>query len=207
MRRAGGDRVTRAIALVTTLAWAVPALLGRSQFADLQAGFIPLRAFVDAPFLVPFFLTPLTATLAHGGVVHLVFNMLLLVYCGRQVEAVIGGRAFMILYVAGAYAAALAHFAVNSASPIPMIGASGAISAVFALYGLLFGRDEVRKLGPIPAHWVRVAWLAIAWIGLQALMSFATHGTDMAIATAAHVGGFLVGLLLARPLLGMRYRG
>lgn len=207
MRRAGGDRVTRGIALVTTLAWAVPALLGRSQLADVQFGFIPLRAFVDGPFVIPFLLTPLTATLAHGGAVHLIFNMLLLVFCGRQVEAVLGGRSFAVLYAAGAYAAALAHFAVGPQSPVPMIGASGAISAVFALYGLLFGRDEVRRIGPIPAHWVRVAWLAVAWIGLQALMSFATRGTDMAIATAAHVGGFLIGLLLARPLLGLRYRG
>jgi membrane associated rhomboid family serine protease len=87
-----------------------------------------------------------------------------------------------------------------------MIGASGAISAVLAVYALLFSRNEVRAIGPIPAHWVRALWLAAGWTGVQWLLGFATSRGSYQIATAAHVGGFLVGLAMARPLLAWRYR-
>ena len=60
-------------------------------------------------------LTPLTATLVHGGLLHLGFNMLMLVWCGTQVERVLGRTGLIVLYVVGAYAAALAQWAVESA--------------------------------------------------------------------------------------------
>ena len=88
-----------------------------------------------------------------------------------------------------------------------MIGASGAISAILAVYALLFGRNEVKAFGPIPAHWVRALWLALAWTGVQFLIGLSTAGGSYHIAVAAHVGGFLIGLALARPLLAWRYRG
>ncbi len=203
-----GVRTTRAtniIAFVTCLAWAVAMLAGRSGWAAFQFGFIPVRDAIPAQFLLPYWLTPLSATLAHGGLIHLAFNMLLFVYCGRTLEATLGWGPLLILYVAGAYGAATGQYFVNPASDVPMVGASGAISAVLAVYALLFGRNEVKRIGPIPAHWVRALWLAAAWIGMQALIAVATLRTGFAVATAAHVGGFIAGLLLARPLLSWRY--
>lgn len=203
-----GVRTTRAtniIAVVTCLAWAVAALTGHSDWAAYQLGFIPVRQAINAPFLIPFGLTPLTATLAHGGLMHLAFNMVLFVYIGRILEATLGWGPLLILYVAGAYGAATGQYFAGPASDVPMIGASGAISAVLAVYALLFGRNEVKRIGPIPSHWVRALWLAAAWIGMQALIAVATRGTDFGVATAAHVGGFLAGLALARPLLSWRY--
>ncbi|CAM3218978.1 Rhomboid family intramembrane serine protease [Sphingomonas antarctica] len=198
-------RATNIIALITCLAWAAAALSGHSEWAATQLGFIPVRQSINAAFVIPYWLTPLTATVAHGGLVHLAFNMVLFVYCGRILEATLGWGPMLILYVAGAYGAATGQYFAGPASDVPMIGASGAISAVLAVYALLFGRNEVKRIGPIPSHWVRALWLAAAWIGMQALIAVATLKTGFGVATAAHVGGFLAGLALARPLLSWRY--
>ena len=198
-------RATNTIALLTCVAWAVAALSGKSEWVAGQFGFIPARQSIDGVFLIPYGLTPLTCTLAHGGLMHLAFNMLLFFYCGRMLEATLGWAPLLILYVAGAYGAASGQYFLDPTSTIPTIGASGAISAVLAVYALLFGRNDVKRIGPIPSHWVRAIWLAAAWIAMQVLIAVATLKTDFGVATAAHVGGFIAGLLLARPLLSWRY--
>jgi membrane associated rhomboid family serine protease len=200
-------RLTVALTVVTGLAWVAAQLTGTNTWIAEQAGFIPLRlSGAAAGFIVPAALTPLTATLVHGDFVHVTFNLIMLVYCGKAVEQVLGALPLALLYVAGAVAAAAAQYLVNPSSPVPMIGASGAISAVLAVYALLFSRNEVKAIGPVPAHWVRALWLAAGWTGVQWLLGFATSKGNYQIATAAHVGGFLVGLALARPLLAWRYR-
>ena len=201
-------RLTYVIAAVTTVAYFAGLLLTSGEFTTEQMGFIPLRFSAEAQgFVVPALLTPLTATLSHGDLIHLGFNMIMLVYCGRMVEAVLGMGPLAALYVIGAYLAAAAQYLVDPASPVPMIGASGAISAVVAVYALLFGRNDVKRWGPIPAHWVRAIWLAVAWTAIQWMIGLISRGDGYQIATAAHVGGFLAGLALARPLLAWRYRG
>ena len=201
-------RLTYAIAGFTVAAFVLARLVWPTDFIAEQAGFIPLRfAGATTGFVVPAWLTPLTATLAHGDLLHIGFNILMLVYCGRSVEAVLGAGPLAVLYLVGAFVSASGQYVVGPMSPVPMIGASGAISAVIAVYALLFGRDSVRRWGPIPAHWVRAIWLALAWTGVQWMVGLASHGGGYEIATAAHVGGFLAGLALARPLLAWRYRG
>ena len=202
-------RLTYAIAVVTAAAFVAGLMLTSGEFTTEQMGFIALRFSADAEgFVIPAWLTPLTATLSHGDVFHLGFNMLMLVYCGRSVEAVLGPWPMAVLYVIGAYLAAAAQYVVGPMSPVPMIGASGAISAVLAVYALLFGRNDVKRWGPIPAHWVRAIWLALAWTAIQWMIGIISSGSGgYQIATAAHVGGFLAGLALARPLLAWRYRG
>jgi membrane associated rhomboid family serine protease len=201
-------RLTYAVVIVTVIAYFAGTALTSGGFTTEQMGFIPLRLSGNVQgFVVPVWLTPLTCTLSHGDLVHLGFNMIMLVYCGRMVEAVLGAGALSALYLVGAYLAAAAQFLVDPGSPVPMIGASGAISAVLAVYALLFGRNDVKRWGPIPAHWVRAIWLALAWTAVQWMVGLATRGGGYQIATAAHVGGFLAGLALARPLLAWRYRG
>ena len=205
MVQGGTARLTPALAIVTTLAWMAGLIVAGNVDLPVLLGFIPVRPIGDVS-AVPAVLTPLTATLAHSGVLHVGFNMLLLIICGRDVETVIGWKPLLVLYVVAAYAAAAAQYVADPGSPVPMIGASGAISGVVAVYALLFSRNEVRAIGPVPSHWVRALWLAAGWIGIQALTAVAAHGSPYAIATAAHVGGFLAGLALARPLLAWRYR-
>lgn len=179
--------------------------------AIVRAGFIPARAgselILPPGTFVPFALTPLTAAFLHGGVLHIAFNLVVLLYIGRQLEVPLGSRATAVLLVAGAYAGALAHWLSGPQSAVPMIGASGAISALIAVFALIFSRSETRAIGPIPSHWVRALWLAAAWIGVQLLLGFANGGGFGSIAIWAHVGGFVAGLALARPLLRWRFGG
>jgi membrane associated rhomboid family serine protease len=198
-------RATAAIAALTAIAFIAQGFAG--PHIILQGGFIPARFSEAFPFAaVPFALTPLTATLLHGGWLHLGFNLLMLIYCGRQVEGVLGGMRLVILYVIGAYGAALGQFLIDPSATAPMIGASGAISAVIGTYALMFGRGQVQRIGPVPALVVRAMWLAVAWLVLQWGIGFISGGTATPIAVAAHVGGFLTGLLLMYPLLEWRYR-
>ncbi len=193
---------------ITIAAWVIAEALGLSDWIELRAGFVPAR--VMGPVVigaVPVWLTPLTATLVHGGIIHLGFNMLMFGYCGRFVEYAVGAVGIVILYVVGAYAAAALQYLTGPTMLIPMVGASGAISAVVGAYALLYSqkRGSVEKLGRF-GHWLHVLWLAAAWIAVQLLIALATIASHIAIAVAAHIGGFIAGLLLARPLLLWRYR-
>jgi membrane associated rhomboid family serine protease len=197
------------IAAVTAALWILAGAARLGDDAAIWAGFIPLRVggIAGDEAFVPVFLTPLTATLVHAGAMHLVFNLLILLFCGRSVESIIGGRQLAILYVAGAYAAAAAQYLIAPADPTPMIGASGAISAVLGTYSMMFGRNRVKVANPTLALWLNALWLAAAWVVLQIIvgLTFQTSGAAN-IAVAAHIGGFLAGLLLAKPLLLLRYR-
>ena len=196
-------------ALVCVIVFVLLTITGFQVDAIVRAGFIPARfgseLIVPPGTMVPFLLTPLTSAFLHGGALHIVFNMIILLFVGRQLEAPLGAKAMAVLLVAGAYAGALAQFLADPQSPVPMIGASGAISAIIAVFALIFSRSQAPAIGPVPAHWVRALWLAAAWIGLQLLIGFAGGGEFGAIAIWAHVGGFLAGLVLARPLLRWRF--
>ncbi len=199
---------TNIIAAVTALAWVLTALAGYSAQAAYALGFIPLRvtAHIASLNAVPVFLTPLTATLAHAGLVHLGFNLLILVWCGAQVERVLGVGGLIVLYLVGAYAAAGAQWAMDPQGATPMIGASGAISAVMGAFALSFGRAKAFTSNLRVNRWINVLWLMIAWVVLQVMMTWLAGGQGYLLATPAHIGGFAAGLLLQRPLLMWRYR-
>jgi membrane associated rhomboid family serine protease len=203
-------RVTIVIAALTALVSVAAWLLSPNGMVDLYAGFVPARVGggVTLPGALPVVLTPLSAALLHAGIVHLGFNMLMLLWCGRQVEVALGGRMMVLLYILGAYGAAIGQWAIDPAATAPMIGASGAISALVAVYALVFSEQQVRAIGPIPPHVVRALWLGAAWIGVQALMGFGFSGggQGVMIAVGAHIGGFITGLICARPMLRMRFR-
>ncbi len=198
---------TVAIAAVTALSWLVAAA-GLSDRAALALGFIPARfSGVGVPWAaVPAFLTPLSATVVHGGLMHLLFNLLVFVWCGLQVERVLGRGGLITLYVVGAYAAAVAQYAVAPMATVPMIGASGAVSAVIGAYSLSFGRPKRVTNSPRLNRWINALWLLAAWIVLQLMMGWLAGQQGVMVATPAHVGGFIAGLALQRPLLLWRYR-
>lgn len=200
---------TNIIAAVTALAWLIAAVLGQSEQAAYALGFIPFR--VEAGGIgfpaVPVVLTPLTATLVHASnPVHIGFNLLILLWCGSQVERVLGTTGLLVLYVVGAYAAAAAQWGVNPHGNVPMIGASGAISAVMGAFALSFGRAKAFTNNLAVNRWINVAWLMVAWIILQMMMGWIADQRGYLLATPAHVGGFAAGLLLQRSLLLWRYR-
>jgi membrane associated rhomboid family serine protease len=199
---------TIAITALTSLAWLVTVALGLDQQAALTMGFIPARlSGVPMPVpAVPVFLTPLTATLVHGNFIHLAFNMLMLVWCGTAVERVLGKTGLITLYLIGAYAAAGGQWLADPLGTVPMVGASGAISAVVGAFALSFGRAKRITSSVRVNHWINVVWLLAAWVVLQMMVGWLAGGEGYLLATPAHIGGFIAGLLLQRPLLLWRYR-
>lgn len=200
--------LTNIILAVTVIAWALVAVSGWQDYAFIAGGFIPARVagLVDLPGAVSVWLTPLSSALLHAGAMHIAFNGLMLLFCGRFVELALGGRLMLLLYVIGAYAAAAAQYAVDPMSAVPVVGASGAVSALVGAYALLFSKRRVAGRFGIPPLALHVAWLAAAWIGLQVMVGYAFGGAGMEIAIWAHVGGFIAGLVLAVPLLRWRER-
>jgi membrane associated rhomboid family serine protease len=199
---------TNAIAALTALAWIAASLVSSPEQAALTLGFIPahLSGAVPPWPSVPAILSPLTATLVHSGLVHLGFNLLIFIWCGTAVERVLGRSGLIVLYLVGAYASALAQWATDPVGVVPMVGASGAISALIGAYALIFGRAKRISSSATVNRWVNALWLLVAWIVLQYMTQWLAGQQGFLLATPAHVGGFAAGLLLQRPLLLWRYR-
>jgi len=199
---------TNIFVALTALAWIAAAFLGLNERAAYALGFVPARI---GGFMLPFatapaWLTPLTATLVHTNLVHLGFNMLILLWCGAQVERVLGAAGLVVLYIVGAYAAAAAQWAVAPLATVPVVGASGAISAIVGAYALSFGRAKPFTSNLRINRLINVMWLLVAWTVLQAMTGWLGNQQGYLLATPAHIGGFAAGLLLQRPLLLWRYR-
>ena len=156
--------------------------------------------------LVSYF-TPLLSLFLHGGWMHILGNALFLWIFGRAIEDVMGPMRFLGFYLLCGLAASAAQIAVNPSSPVPTVGASGAISGVMGAYLMLFPRVRVHmffwfliffKIFRISAWLVLLYWFAIQVLtGLPELNSTGGEPTG-GVAVWAHVGGFLTGLLLVR---------
>ncbi len=208
LRRVSATAVLTALTAIVSL---VITALGRQQDAGIYAGFLPARAsgyiVVGAEHALPWWITPLSATLVHVGTLHLLYNLVILFLAGRATEKVVGTLGTLILYLVGAYVSAAAQWLYDPLSTTMMVGASGAISALVGAYAMLYGRPRARTIGPIPARVIHILWLAAGWTLLNFLFWIISRHAGVPIAIAAHVGGFIAGLLLARPLLALRWLG
>ena len=205
--KAAPPRMTITLGAVVLLSFLLIAAIGGARAADTVGGFIPARlSGLIVIGALPVWLTPLSCTLLHANAIHLGFNLMMLGYCGREDEVALGPAGVVVLFLVGAYAAAAAQFVVGPHSQVPVIGASGAISALVGSYAILYGQRRPSRFAPEVARWLHIAWLAAAWIVVQLLVGFASATEGVAVAAAAHIGGFLAGLVLARPLLRWRYR-
>jgi membrane associated rhomboid family serine protease len=202
---------TFAIVAITTLVSLLITLTGHEPHATLYMGFVPGRASLgwagNIPGLMPVLLTPLTATLVHGGLLHLGMNMAMLAFTGIPVERAVGRRGIVALYVIGAYAAAFVQWLPDPRAVSPMIGASGAAAAIIGAYAMLYGRSRARAIGPLPVRLVNALWLAVAWSVLNLLVAAVAETAGVGIAAGAHIGGFIAGLALVYPLVAWRWRG
>ncbi|WP_265570701.1 rhomboid family intramembrane serine protease [Sphingomicrobium nitratireducens] len=170
----------------------------------VAAGVIPVRlSGFDLPGAVPAWLTPLTSAFLHADWLHLLTNMLLLVWCGLQVERIIGPLRLTALYLLGALGAAIVQWQWDTLSTAPMIGASGAVSAIIGVFSLAYGRPKRVTGQPAADRAIHAAWLLAAWVVIQWMVGVLGEGAGYAIATPAHVGGFVTGLALW-PLLKSR---
>jgi membrane associated rhomboid family serine protease len=134
----------------------------------------------------------------HGGWMHLLGNMLYLWIFGNNIEDAMGHAKFVVFYILSGILAALSHALTDPSSPIPMVGASGAISAVLGAYLLLFPRAHVLVLLPTIGMTRVAAGVVLGmWFITQLIsggMSVGTTGGGVAF--FAHIGGFIAGMAL-----------
>jgi membrane associated rhomboid family serine protease len=152
-------------------------------------------------------LTPLFSMFLHGSWGHVLGNALFLWVFGNNVEDVMGRARFLAFYLLCGLVAAGAQIMVDPASPLPTVGASGAISGVLGAYLLLYPLVSVRMYFPpvflfrLPAWLVLSAWFALQfWTGLPQLINPSPEISG-GVAVWAHVGGFLTGLVLSHLFL------
>jgi membrane associated rhomboid family serine protease len=152
-------------------------------------------------------LTPLTSMFLHGSWGHLLGNALFLWVFGNNIEDSMGPGRFLVFYILCGLAAAAAHILVDPASPVPTVGASGAISGVLGAYLVLYPRARVNMLFffviiirviPLPAWVVLIWWFALQVLqGLPQLSSLRPEVSG-GVAVWAHVGGFIAGVVLIK---------
>lgn len=171
-------------------------------------GTVPIRgadqALVLAPGPSPIYLTLLSGMFLHGGFMHLAGNMLYLWIFGDNVEHRFGAVKFLVFYLVSGIAGSIAHIALAPDSLVPMLGASGAISGVLGAYIVLFPWNRVDTLFlyrmiSLPALYVIGIWAAMqvfsGW-GTLAKAGGGGGGEGAGVAYAAHIGGFVAGLVL-----------
>jgi membrane associated rhomboid family serine protease len=157
----------------------------------------------------------LSSMFLHGGWLHLIGNMWFLWIFGDNVEDILGHAKYLLFYLLCGVAAGLVQFAFNIDSPLPTIGASGAVAGVMGAYLVKFPRSRVVTLVfvlfflttiEIPAAFILIFWFVLQFFnGVGAIAS--SHFSQGGVAWFAHVGGFLAGILLIyamRP--GERFR-
>ena len=135
----------------------------------------------------------LTSMFLHADLVHLGMNMLFLWVFGNNIEDAKGKPLYLLFYLAAGIAATLAHVALDPGSTIPLVGASGAIAGVMGSYLVLFPRVQIRTLIVfflIMFRDIEARWLLGLWFVSQFFI-----GQDSGVAWAAHVGGFVFGVL------------
>ena len=153
------------------------------------------------------FVHVLASMFMHGGIAHILGNMLYLWIFGDNVEDAMGHTRYLIFYLTGGLVAALAHIITDPTSTIPTVGASGAIAAVLGAYMVLYPRSRVLTL-LIFGFFIRLTYIpAIIVLGFwgilqlfQGLLALGGPAGMGGIAFWAHIGGFAFGLLLARVL-------
>jgi membrane associated rhomboid family serine protease len=166
-----------------------------------------LEAFFARWALTPARAQPLgfvTSMFLHGGVMHLLGNMLFLWIFGDNLEDEMGHVGYLLFYLAGGVGAELAQVVSEPSSAVPMVGASGAIAAVMGGYLLMFPRARVDVLIILVIIFRVVpvaAWLMLGlWLGLQVFAGATVTAGAGGVAYWAHAGGFLVGFLLTLPV-------
>ena len=173
----------------------------------LHFAFIPLR-YTGGYLLDAFaFISPWSYSLLHGGVAHLVVNIVWLAAFGSPLANRIGTVRFILFWIATSLAAVAMHFVLHSHEAVPLVGASGAISGMMgaaARFGFRINREEgkaafggsILSIQAVFRSRSAVTFLAV-WMGINLLMGFGfgTPDGEANIAWEAHIGGFLAGFL------------
>jgi membrane associated rhomboid family serine protease len=158
-----------------------------------------------APDQPPFWVTLFTSMFMHGGLLHLLGNMLFLWIFGNNIEDSMGRPRYIVFYLAGGLVALAAQTLIDPDAAVPTIGASGAVAAVLGGYALLYPRARVVTLVIIILFITVIELPALVVLGLWFLVQLFYGAADLAqpvggggVAYFAHIGGFVFGLLLIK---------
>ena len=173
--------------------------------------------FIEHYGLVPDELHPgalVTSMFLHGGWLHLIGNMWFFWVFGSHIEDAVGSAKFFIFYLLSGIASAIVQFVTSFGSPVPTIGASGAIAGIMGAFLVLYPRVRVVTLVFIVVFITTLelpaALMLIYWFAIQLLSGLGSVGSisqsSGGVAWFAHVGGFLFGLLSIRLIAGNRTR-
>jgi membrane associated rhomboid family serine protease len=142
----------------------------------------------------------ITSMFMHGGWLHILGNMWFLWIFGRGIEDILGHAKYLIFYLVCGIAAGLVHIVVNANSPVPTVGASGAIAGVMGAYLIKFPRARIVTLVPIffflTTLDIPAAFLLLYWFAMQFFSGVGSVGDSSGsnVAWFAHIGGFLAGM-------------
>jgi hypothetical protein len=190
----------------------------RLQAVITTFGFVPGR-FMSllanyGPLALPVMIIPLfTSLFLHGGWLHLIGNMWFLYIFGDNVEDFLGHRRYLLFYLVSGVGANLIFLMFAPHTMMPLVGASGAIAGVMGAYFILFPGARVLTLVPIflfitilelPAYFFLGFWFLMQF--LLGALSAASPEAAGGVAWWAHVGGFLVGVLLLSWLAPQRLK-
>ena len=178
-----------------------------SHLEDLLTSFAVIPAVYTNPDVGHFYTASqklfaiFSSMFLHGGWLHLLVNMWTLWIFGDNVEDRLGRTRYVTLYLAGGIAAALMHIFTNANSPVPTIGASGAIAAVMGAYFRFYPHARVETLVPpfffvvLPAVLFLGGWFLLQFF--NGAMSLGARGPGFSgVAWWAHVGGFAFGFII-----------
>ena len=188
---------------VATFLWQLMLGADGGARAVYKLGVIPAVLLGDAELpaeigAVPPVLSILTSMFLHGGLMHLLGNMLYLWIFGDNIEEAMGRVRYALFYVICGAVAALSQALPDPSSEIPMIGASGAISGVLGAYLMLFPHAQVLTLIPLGLATqlvrIRAIWVLLLWFVLQLVSNLGARASGVAF--AAHIGGFVAGAVL-----------
>lgn len=164
---------------------------------------------VYGPSPHPLWLTIFSSMFMHGGLLHIGGNMLYLWIFGNNIEDALGKFRYLVFYLVCGVIAALAQIATDPNSPIPTLGASGAIAGVLGAYLILYPNARVLTIVPIFIAFlteIRAFWVLGFWIVLQVFQGLSGIGMERGggVAYFAHIGGFFTGIVLIFLLGGRR---
>jgi rhomboid family protein len=205
--------VTRLLIAINVIVFVGEVMLGPDLRGFISAwGLVPARLtlavrFGEEPVTAPA-LTAFTSMFLHGGWLHLAGNMWYLWIFGDNVEDRMGHARYLVFYLFAGLVAASLHYAFNSTSQLPTVGASGAIAGVLGAYLVAFPRARVVTLVPFFPFWRVMALPAVLVLGFWIVMQLLSGALSLGyggggVAWWAHIGGFAFGVLMM-PLLGGR---
>ena len=182
------------------------------QRALYEVAFVPQRFWVPG-YLLPNIITIFVSMFLHGGFLHIGSNMLYLWIFGDNIEDRLGHGRYLLFYLVCGFGATLTHAFFNPASNVPAIGASGAIAGVLGAYLVLYPKQRVTTLIPIfvfimireiPAIFLLGFWFVLQLFAGVGSLGLAEAQMSGGVAYFAHIGGFVLGMILIVVMGGVR---